>query len=210
MTTVWVVRGQETLLSHSRSSDPVKAKREWRMTFAYEDLGKPVGTCELCGHPDIRHKFEIENTVTSKYLWVGSECIKKFVPVYENGREVTNEDEKARLVDRIVATVKGEAHRERALTLLKALSKRERRFADPKWAETWALGYSVKQLQWIAVAAKEASLPFNAADFKINTRRGRVREQLYALREWQYRQLRAALTPARRREVDTHFGLVVR
>lgn len=180
------------------------------MTFGYEDLGSPIGACELCGHPEIRHKFEIENTTTDNHLWVGSECIKKFIPVYENGIEITNEAEKSKLVDRIATAAKTQAHRDRALALLQALARRDRRFGDAKWRHDWELGYSVRQLQWIAVAAKNASLPFNSGDFKINTRRGRIREQLYDLAPWQYRQLRAALTQTRRTEADEHFRFVER
>ena len=205
--TDWIVRGQETLLANSRAAEVVRAKREWRMTYGYVDLGSPRGTCELCGHTQIRHKFEIENATTQRHLWIGSECIKKFVPVFEKGVEITDEAEKSRHVDRITAAAKTLAQRDRALALLRALARHDSRFGDAKWRVEWELGYSVKQLQWIAVAAKNAALAFNAGDFKINTRRGRVQEQLYKLELWQYRQLRAALNPSRRKEADAYFRL---
>jgi hypothetical protein len=206
--TNWIVRGQAALLAASRAQDIVGAKREWRMTYAYEE--STGASCELCGHPRLRHKFEIENGTTGRHLWVGSECIKKFVPVYENGVEVQDEARRGTVVDGIVASVRSRDRQFRAFALLDALAERDRRFRDESWRENWQLGYSVKQLQLIAIAAKHASVPFSAANLRINTRRGRVMEQLYQLKDWQYRQLRAALTPSRRGEVDAYFGFNVR
>jgi hypothetical protein len=205
-----IIRGQANLLAVSKARDIVRAKREWSITYAFEDLGTAVGACELCDHPDIRYTFEIENTQTGRHLWVGSECIKKFVPIFEAGVEVTNEGHKAKIVERIASTVRTRGRRERAVALLDQLAKRDRRFGEERWRDDWDLGYSAKQLQWIAVTARRASLAFNAADFRINTRRGRVLEQLYQLQDWQYRQLRLALTQSRRNELDAHFGLVNR
>ncbi len=204
----WIVRGQDNLLAASRAKDIVRAKREWRITYAFEDLGAAVGTCDLCGHPDIRYEFEIVNSTTDRHLWVGSECIKKFVPVFDDGVEVTDETRKAQIVDRIAADAMAKGRKERAFKLLTTLARRDHRFRDSSWRDNWSLGYSVKQLQMIAVVARQASTPFNAADFRINTRRGRVLEQLYGLQDWQYRQLRSALTASRRRELDAHFGFV--
>jgi hypothetical protein len=204
----WIVRGQANLLAASKAQDPVRAKREWRITYAFEDLGAAAGACELCGHADIRYKFEIENCRTGRHLWVGSECIKKFVPIFEAGVEVTDEADKARVVNRIATAEMTKGRKERGLALISRLADYDSRFRDESWRENWSLGCSAKQLQLIAVAAKRASLPFNAADFRINTRRGRVLEQLYQLQDWQYRQLRPALTQSRRNELDVHFRLV--
>jgi hypothetical protein len=175
------------------------------MTYAYEP--SPGASCELCGHPHLRHKFEIENVTTGRHLWVGSECIKKFVTLEDNGVEVQDEARRATVVDQIVASLRSLDRQSKAFALLDALAENDNRFRDASWRDNWGLGYSVKQLQLIAVAAKRAAVPFSAANFKVNTRRGRVMEQLYDLKDWQYRQLRAALTPTRRREADAHFGL---
>ena len=201
----WIVRGQATLLSASRARDIVRAKREWRMTYGYEESAG--ASCELCGHPRLRHRFEIENDTMGRHLWVGSECIKKFVPVYEDGIELLDDTRRDIVVDQIVASLRSHDRQSKAIALLDALAEEDRRFIDSSWRGNWGLGYSVKQLQLIAVASKHAAIPFSAADFRINTRRGRVMEQLYELKDWQYRQLRAALTPARRSEADAHFDL---
>lgn len=208
MTTVWIVRGQETLLAASRSRDIVHAQREWKVTWAFHDLGAAVSECGLCGHPDIRYRYEIENPTTRRHLWVGSECIKKFIPVTFDGREVKDEQEKGRILDRVSTDARRRGRQKRAYDVLDGLAKHDRRFGDRKWRDDWQLGYSVKQLKWIAVAAKNASLPFDAGDFRINTRRGRVMEQLYALEEWQYLQLRPALAKSRVSDADRHFGFV--
>jgi hypothetical protein len=117
----WIVRGRGNLLAVSKARDIVRAKREWGIAYAFEDLGTAVGTCELCDHPDICYKFEIENSQTGRHLWVGSECIKKFVPVFEGGVEVTNEGQKAKVVNRIASTVRTKGRRERAVALLDQL-----------------------------------------------------------------------------------------
>jgi len=203
----WIVRGQANLLAASKARDIVRAKREWRITYGFDDLGAAVGRCELCEHPDIRYKFEIENSQTNRHLWVGSECIKKFVPVFEAGVEITDEARKGKIIEQIATVVKSKGRKERALALIGKLATHDARFRDSHWHDAWGLGYSVKQLQLVAVGARKASLPFNAADFRINTRRGRVLEQLYGLADWQYRQLRAALPQSRLHEADAHFGL---
>jgi hypothetical protein len=208
--TNWIVRGQANLLAASRSRNLIDAQREWRITYAYEDLGTASGTCELCEHPKIRHKFEIENGITRRYLWVGSECIKKFVPVFKAGVEITDEEIKGLIVDQIVSALKTKGRRERAFALLDSLGLSDARLRNADWYDNWQLGYSVKQLQLIAVAAKKASSPFNAADFRINTRRERVMEQLFDLELWQYRQLRGALPASRRKQADLHYGVRTR
>jgi hypothetical protein len=180
------------------------------MTRAYEYDPRGSSSCELCGHPRIKHRYEIANSATRRQLWVGSECIKKFVPIFERGVEVVDEARRSAIVERIVSETRTRNREDRATTLLNALADTDQRFQNSDWLDQWKLGYSVRQLQLIAFAAREAELPFSSADFRINTRRGRVMEQLYNLEAWQYRRLRGALTPARRAEADRHFGLIER
>jgi hypothetical protein len=181
--------------------------REWEMTSGYNDLEEPTGTCELCEHPEIRHQYEVQNRYTNTSLWVGSKCIEKFVPLYEDEVEVTDPEEKARLLARITNRLIDEARQQRAERLIDALSGSDKRFTSSRWVDDWKKGYSVKQLQMVAVAAKHAGLKFNAADFQINTRRGRVVEQAKDLELWQYQQLRPAFPPARQKEFDDYFGI---
>lgn len=59
---------------------------------AYDPTGS--STCELCrSSHNCKQLYKIENKYTKKYLWVGSQCIKKFdIPVYKNGEKVKSED----------------------------------------------------------------------------------------------------------------------
>ena len=59
----------------------------------------------------------------------------------------------------------------------------------------------------IVISAKKAGFAFKAADFQINTKRGRYVEQARELELWQHQQLRPAFTAARQKELDEHFGL---
>jgi len=179
--------------------------REWQMTYNYNDLEEPTGTCELCEHPEIRHQFEVRNSYTDINLWIGSKCIEKFVPLYQNNVEITDRFEKARLLAQITTRFINDAKRERAERLLEELSKHDDRFADTRWNTDWRKGYSVKQLQMIAVAAKGIGRKFDAADFHINTRRQNIVEQAKKLAPWQYEQLRAAFPRARQKELDQFF-----
>jgi hypothetical protein len=208
----WIERATANLLRFSTDREPgedsfAEVMREWEMTSGYNDLEEPTGTCELCEHQEIRHQYEVQNRFTKIALWVGSKCIEKFVPLYENDVEVTNPEEKARLLTRITTKLIDEARRQRAERLIDDLSKIDDRFAGSSWVRDWKKGYSVKQLQMMAFAATHAGLKFNAADFQINTRRGRVVDQAKDLQRWQYQQLRPAFPPARQKEFDEYYGL---
>jgi hypothetical protein len=205
-------RATANLLRFSTNRDPgedsfAEIMREWEMTHGYNDLEEPTGTCELCEHRDIRHQYEVQNRYTKIALWVGSKCIEKFVPLYEGDVEVTDPEEKARLLTRITTKLIDEARRQRAERQIQKLSEIDDRFMSSPWLSDWKKGYSVKQLQMVAVAAKHATLKFTAADFQINTRRGSVVEQAKDLQIWQYQQLRPAFPPARQKQLDDYCGL---
>ena len=182
--------------------------RDWRWTYGYADLIEPVGRCELGGHQPIRYKFEIENQKTKKHLWVGSECIKKFIPIFdERGVEIRGERPKGAVLDKIVVSSRTKARQDRAFEILDKLSRVDPRFQDWTWKENWKHGFSARQLQLVAVLCKVNSIPFNSSDFRINSRKGWVRQQLIELQDWQYRQLRGALPVNRIREFDQVFAL---
>src|SRR5436309_4382022 len=109
----WIKRATVNLLNLSQSNTFVAAMAEWRMTNQYEDLGEPVGTCELCEHPEIRHTFEIRNLISYTTLWIGSKCIDKFVPLYENGIEITDPIAKTHAVSQVTGRLIDEARRQR-------------------------------------------------------------------------------------------------
>jgi len=182
--------------------------RDWRCTYAFVDLVEATGRCELCNHQHIRYKFEIENLKTKEHLWVGSECIRKFIPMFDSrGIEIRGERRKEAVLEKITTDFRTKARQQRAFKILNDLAAVDNRFDEPTWRENWKQGYSARQLQLLAVCCKVNAIPFNSSDFRINTRKGWVRERIRELQDWQYRQLRGALTGDRIREFDPFFGL---
>lgn len=118
-------------------------------------MEEPIGTCDLCDHADIRHKFEIVNKYTRDSLWVGSKCIDKFVPLYEHGVEIKDPIAKKRALSKLTTSLIDNARRERAEALLERLTEMEPRLANEKWMNEWKKGYSIKQLKWIVVIARK-------------------------------------------------------
>ena len=75
----WASRAAENILPLSREKmNLASALAEWLYTGDTYDLEKPIETCELCGHPDLRYQFRIENRHNGNELLVGSECINRF------------------------------------------------------------------------------------------------------------------------------------
>ena len=88
-------RVQDNILPLSVGDTLPEVFTEWLFTERAYDYGKPTKTCELCEQESLRYHFEIRNRFTQKTLWVGSHCILKYqVPVFEQGKEVTDVDAK--------------------------------------------------------------------------------------------------------------------
>lgn len=202
----WAEKAADNMLHLSRAKTLGEAMREWSTTGGYEDSHSIDEVCELCEHEGLRYQYEIENSITGHTLWVGSTCITKFVPLYENGREVIGEEEKASLLRKRQADYEASSRENRAMELLRKLAIAEpTKFAQANWRMKWKLGYSARQMLMLSVACKNHKLPFNAADFRINTRKQSIVQQVRELEPWQYRRLRAALPQPRRIEFDALF-----
>jgi hypothetical protein len=202
----WAEKAAANMLHLSKAQTLALAMREWSTTGGYEDSHSIEEICELCEHEGLRYQYEIENAQTGHALWVGSTCITKFVPLYENGREVIGEEAKANLLRKRQAEYAANSREDRALDVLRKLAVADpTRFAQSSWRMKWKLGYSAKQMLMLSIACKDHALPFSASDFRINTRKQSIVEQVKALQPWQYRRLRAALPESRRAEIDAFF-----
>lgn len=202
----WAERAAANMLHLSKAQTLAAAMREWSTTGGYEDSHSIEEMCELCEHEGLRYQYEIENSQTGHALWVGSTCITKFVPLYENGHEVIGEEAKANLLRKRQAEYAANSREERALDVLRKLAVADpSRFAQSSWRVKWKLGYSAKQMLMLSISCKEHALPFSASDFRINTRKQAIVDQVKALQPWQYRRLRAALPESRRAEIDAFF-----
>lgn len=202
----WAEKATNNMLQLSRAKTLGEAMREWSTTGGYEDSHNIDEVCELCEHEGLRYQYEIENSINGHTLWVGSTCITKFVPLYENGREVIGEEAKATLLRRLQIDYEASSRESRAMELLRNLAIAEpTKFAHESWRMKWKLGYSARQMLMLSVACKKHGLAFNAADFRINTRKQSIVHQIAKLEPWQYRRLRSALPQSRRAEFDAFF-----
>lgn len=202
----WAERAATNMLHLSKAKTLVEAMREWSTTGGYEDSHSIEEVCELCEHEGLRYQYEIENSKMGHTLWVGSTCITKFVPLYENGHEVIGEEAKANLLRKRQAEYAAQSREDRAFALLRQLALADpTRFAQSIWRTKWKLGYSAKQMLMLSVTCKAHALPFSAGDFRINTRKQAIVQQVRDLQPWQYRRLRAALPETRRAEFDVFF-----
>lgn len=204
--TNWAEKATANILHLSSASNLAEALREWVTIGGYEDSHNIEEVCELCEHEGLRYQYEIENLTTRKTLWVGSTCITKFIPLYENGREVIGEEAKASLLRRRQTEYENQSREERAFELLNTLAQTlPEKYAQSAWRTNWALGYSAKQLLMIAANSRQLGCTFNSADFRINTRREKNVGQVKDLEFWQYRRLRAALPKSRQSSLDAYF-----
>lgn len=204
----WSEHAVAKMIKLSQGNSLREAMREWGTTGGYEDTHSVGEVCELCEHEGLRYQYEIEKRLTRHALWVGSTCITKFVPLYENGFEVVGEEEKSKFLRRTQAAHEARSREERAFGVLEALATAQPdQFEQSSWREKWKMGYSARQLILISAVCNAHKIAFNAADFRINTRRDNVVSQVRTLQPWQYRRLRAALPKTRIAEFDAFFGL---
>jgi hypothetical protein len=91
-------RVRDNILPLSVGGTLPEAFEEWSFTERTEDHEQPIETCQLCEQEALRYHFEIQNSLTQKILWVGSQCILKFgLSVFESGRRLSESDAKKKL-----------------------------------------------------------------------------------------------------------------
>lgn len=102
-------RVRDNILPLSIGASLPEAFEEWSFTERTIDHGKPIETCQLCEHEELRYHFEIKNVLTQNILWVGSQCILKFnLSVFEYGRRLSSTDAKKKL-DRLMQQMRLES-----------------------------------------------------------------------------------------------------
>ncbi|AWZ95651.1 TPA: hypothetical protein RCG81_004476 [Enterobacter roggenkampii] len=106
-----------------------------------------------------------------------------------------------------MAAARATSRQERAKSVLAQLKiKAPDRFSDPKWVANLDVGYSASQLKMIAVLCKSHRITFNSGDFKINTRKANVVDQIRLLEPWQYFNMRDAIPKSRHKQFDAWFA----
>lgn len=99
----WLGNSIKNLIPLSSSEEFKEALKEWDFSGEVIDHGKPIETCELCEHEELRYHYEIENTEKSNRLWVGSSCILRFqeINVYDDdGIQLTGQAQRKRALDK--------------------------------------------------------------------------------------------------------------
>jgi hypothetical protein len=194
----WASRAAKNLLPLSREkSDLAVAIREWRYEGGFHDLESIDADCELCDHPDIRYQFEIRNLNTDCRLQIGSECINRF-GISATGDDGSDLDAAGtrKKVGRDRQSLIEAARKKRVITALVALSQ-----ADPEFSILSFINYlqdrgafTPKQLGTLFWRFEKLRVSFNPRDFKLTIRRGREKDQLLGMADWQIEKLLPAMS----------------
>ncbi|MCL1951927.1 MAG: hypothetical protein FWF60_03785 [Oscillospiraceae bacterium] len=74
---VYIQNLVNAVVGNSEAKDWQSAVTEWHIVDVEEDL--TLSESCICGHPNLRYLFTIQNTINGRFLFpIGSECIKKF------------------------------------------------------------------------------------------------------------------------------------
>ena len=91
-------RVRRNILPLSVAESLPEAFEEWTFTDEIKDHEEPIETCQLCEQEQLRYHFKIRNALTTKVLWVGSQCILRFgLSVFEDGLRLSDKQAKKKL-----------------------------------------------------------------------------------------------------------------
>ena len=194
-----------TRIEHFSDADNVRdALKEWKTSGAYHDAEMPCEECELCGHSDCRYMYGIENSITKKELWTGSQCILRFMG---SGLVVTNPQGQIlnpKQAKKHFSQLEKQMRRETFLKQLERVAE-----ADvEKWpgiirstASYFEEHDSLTPSQFAMVLwrAKETGLDFDKKAAKISFRKKRDRDQIAQMRDFVFRQVYEYLSPSQQK-----------
>jgi hypothetical protein len=204
MSNRWVESVKKNLLPLSKEkTDLNQALSEWFYTGDTYDLTHPEEDCELCDHPGIRFQFEIKNQHTKEVLLIGSECILRF--------SISAIDDEGNVLDQVSTTKKvhqdrrkliSNARTKRVITSLVDLSQKDKEFDDINnsieyFQERGA--FSPRHLLFLLWRMKKSGVSFNKTDFKMTIRRNREKDQLLAMKDWEVRKIKPAMSAAQQK-----------
>lgn len=198
----WEARAAANILPLSKEQRLLGvALGEWRYTGNFHDLEQPSETCELCNHPDIRYQFEIRNLYTEHALLVGSECINRFgiAATDEEGRALDAAETRKKL-GRDRRRLLEDARTRSVINALVGLSYADREFGIHSFIDYLQKrgAFTPKQLSTLFWRLEKHRIPHKPADFKLTIRRGRERDQLQEMTDWELKRLWPCLSPAQR------------
>jgi len=184
----WLQTAKDNLLScSSEQMNFRKALEEWHYTGNCFDLEDERTNCQLCAHPDIRYQFEVENSITDKFLYVGSECIHKFdirAIDSQDRRESSSDSRKRVSKDRHKLIEK--AREKRVIEALIRLRKVGEDFDIDSFIDYLRErgAFTPNQLNLVLWRLGKNKITHNVRDFKLTIRRQREKYQLQNLETW--------------------------
>lgn len=168
---------------YSHADNVRDALAEWQNTGDYHDHEADDGECELCGHTGCRYMYGIENSITKKELWTGSQCILRFMG---SGLVVTDEDGKildAKEAKERFSQLEKRMRRETFSAQLKSIAEKD----SWKWpriisnVRTQFLAKGVltpKQMAMVLSRAAKTNVRVGKQSSKVSLRKQRDRDQI--------------------------------
>ena len=198
----WAKRTSANILPLSENKHDLKAAlHEWSYDGDMYDLGKPIETCELCDHPDIRYQFKIVNNHNPNVMLVGSECINKFeISATDELGNVLGKVESARKVNKDKRLLIEEARKRRLFRSLVDLKCAEDDFDIDSFItyEQDRGAFTPNQLTLLFWRFKKHKINHKPIDFKVVMKRNREKDQLRNMEEWKLEQLWKSLSSSQK------------
>jgi hypothetical protein len=174
-----------------------EAFEEWTFTDEIEDHEEPIETCQLCEQEQLRYHFKIRNALTTKVLWVGSQCILRFgLSVFEDGLKLSEKQAKKKL-ERLTQQMRLES-------CIKALERLAE--AEENDILNSALAYydenkylTPKQAFVVLWRLRENNIDHSPSFFKISLKRERYRDDLRDMKTSRVHVIWPALSSTQRR-----------
>ena len=202
----WAERSAANLLplSVEQRRFPI-ALREWVYGGDMYDMETPNGTCELCGHPDIRYHFKIVNQQNGNEMLVGSECINRFgISATDPLGNILNSEESRQRVNRDRRFLVTEAKKRKLINTLVELAGVEEQFNIQSFI-SYVMerdAFTPEQLAVLFWRLDQHHIEYTPTDFKLTIRRDREKAQLRRMPAWKIGKLWGALSISQRRWVQ--------
>ncbi|MGB4076125.1 MAG: hypothetical protein WBK28_00260 [Minisyncoccia bacterium] len=203
----WLDSTRENMFKHSlEKKDLKKAMLEWEYAGNVYDSEENLQTCELCEHPELRYQFEIVNRNNQNSLWVGSECIKKFsgVSVLGDDGQILNSKERASKLDKDKRKLIENAQTKSILNSLVALSWVDKEFEIEDFVEYFQKNsfFTPKQVSTIVWRLDTHNIKYKKSYLKISIKRGREKNQLLQMQDWQLKKIWDCLSSSQKKWVE--------
>jgi hypothetical protein len=169
-------RVRDNILPLSIAATLPEAFEEWSFTERTIDHEKPVETCQLCEHEELRYQFEIRNALTHNTLWVGSQCIERFnLSVFEYGRRLSPVESKKKL-ERLMQQMRLQS----CINSLERLAKSENNeILDNALAFYMKNKYLTPKFAFVVLwRLKQHGIDHSPTFFKINLKKSKYRDDL--------------------------------